>query len=250
MKRSLLTFAALAMLTVTSFGCGAPNGNIGKDGVTLEYDFREGTLGWEHGFAEYSPQMDIQKEAGIKPLPEELGVDGTGYYLQSMNRSDDVFMFLKKLVGVDDGIIPGQTYRVIYHVTFASDAPSGAVGIGGAPGESVFFKVGATPVEPEVKIESIANYEYYVMTVDKGAGNSGSGPAASEAGHIANGIPAEEFDFGNPTFASVEIEHEHEYNVTADENGDLWLLIGTDSGFEGLTRLYYQSVSVTIEPVD
>ena len=28
--------------------------------------------------------------------------------------------------------------------------------------------------------------------------------------------------------------------------GALWLLVGTDSGFEGLTALYYQRIEVTL----
>ncbi|MDP1564577.1 MAG: hypothetical protein Q8M16_24615 [Pirellulaceae bacterium] len=28
----------------------------------------------------------------------------------------------------------------------------------------------------------------------------------------------------------------------------LWLLVGTDSGYEGLTRLYYQEIKVTLTP--
>jgi hypothetical protein len=54
---------------------------------------------------------DMQLEAGIRPLPAELGIEGTGYYLQGMNHSDDLFMFLKRRLGTDDGVVPGQEYR-------------------------------------------------------------------------------------------------------------------------------------------
>jgi hypothetical protein len=37
--------------------------------------------------------------------------------------------------------------------------------------------------------------------------------------------------------------------VNANSRGELWLLVGTDSGFEGLTALYYQRIDVTLAPV-
>jgi len=76
-------------------------------------------------------------EAGIRPLPPELGIDGTGYYLRGVNRSDDLVMFLRYCLGPEDGIVPGKQYRITIRVAFASNAPSGAVGIGGPPGEAV-----------------------------------------------------------------------------------------------------------------
>jgi hypothetical protein len=212
--------------------------------VRLEFDFRYGAQGWEAGFAEYAPEMeDMMVEVGIRPLPSELGINGTGYYLQGMNHSDDLFMFLKRRLGPDDGIVPGQEYRVVFTIVFASNAPSGAIGVGGSPGESVFLKAGASMVEPEAYLDSETGY--YLMNVDKGEGNSGNGTAASVIGDIANGLSAEE----NARYVSLERQHEHEYTVIASPDGELWFLVGTDSGFEGLTGIYYQSIVVGLMPV-
>jgi len=217
--------------------------------IRVESDFRQGAEGWEAGFAEYSSEMEgMMLEAGIRPLPSELGVNGTGYYSQGMNHSDDLFMFLRRRLGIDDGLVPGQEYRVMFTIVFASNAPSGAVGIGGAPGESVYLKAGASTVEPEVHLDSDTGY--YLMNVDKGSGNSGNGTAASVIGDIANGLSADEIDMENPPYVSLERHHEHQYTVNASPDGELWLLIGTDSGFEGLTSFYYQSIAVTLSPVN
>jgi len=217
--------------------------------IHLEFDFCHGAQGWEAGFAKYAPEMEdmMQLEAGIRPLPSELESECTGYYLQGMNLPDDLFMFLKRRLGTDDGIVPGQKYRITYTMVFASNAPSGAAGIGGAPGESVFLKAGAAPVEPEVYLDSATNY--YLMNVDKGPGNSGVGEAASLTGHIANGLSADEFGTENPPYVSLVRQHRHKYTVTASPDGELWLLVGTDSGFEGLTGIYYQRIEVTLKPV-
>jgi hypothetical protein len=212
--------------------------------VRVEFDFGQGTQGWEAGFAEYRPEMQsMMLEGEIRPLPPELGINGTGYYLQGMNHSDDLFMFLKRRLGTEVGVVPDQEYRVMFTIVLAANAPSGAVGIGGAPGESVYLKAGASPVEPEVYLDSETGY--YLMNVDKGSGNSGSGTAASVAGNIANGLSAE----ADPRYISLERQHEHEYTVNASPYGELWLLVGADSGFEGLTGIYYQSITVTLKPL-
>jgi hypothetical protein len=159
--------------------------------IRLEFDFCHGAQSWEAGFAEYAPEMEdmMQLEAGIRPLPSELEIEGTGYYLQGMNHSDDLFMFLKRRLGTDDGVVAGQEYRIKFTIVFASNAPSGATGIGGSPGESVFLKAGASTMEPEVYLDSDAGY--YLMNVDKGPGNNDSGEAALVIGHIANGLSAD-----------------------------------------------------------
>ena len=212
--------------------------------IRLEFDFRNGAQGWEAGFAEYSPEMEgMMLEGEIRPLPSELGVNGTGYYLEGMNRADDLFMFLKRRLGTDDGVVPGQQYRVMFTIVFASNAPSGAVGIGGAPGESAYLKAGASPVEPEVVLDSDTGY--CLTNVDKGSGNGDSGKAASVIGNIANGLSAE----ASPRYLSLKRQHVYEYTVTASPDGELWLLVGTDSGFEGLTGIYYQRIAVTLTPV-
>jgi len=216
--------------------------------IRLDFDFRQGVQGWEAGFAEYSPEMEgMMLEAEIRPLPSEIGVNGTGYYVQGMNHSDDLFMFLKRRLGTDDGVVPGQEYRVMFTIVFASNAPGGAMGIGGAPGESVFVKAGASTVEPEVYLDSDTGH--HLMSVNKGSGNSGNGTAASVTGDIANGLSADEIDMENPPYVSLTRQHEHQWTVNASQDGELWLLVGTDSGFEGLTGIYYQSIAVTLSPV-
>jgi len=216
--------------------------------IRLEFDFRQGAQGWEAGFAEYSLEMEgMTLEAEIRALPSEVGMNGTGYYLQGINHSDDLFMFLKRRLGTDDGVVPGQEYRVMFTIVFASNAPSGAVGIGGSPGESVYLKAGASTVEPEVYLDSHTGY--YLMNVDKGLGNSSGGTAASVVGNIANGLSVEEIDLENPPYVSLVRQHEHQDTVSASPDGELWLLVGTDSGFEGLTGIYYQSIAVTLIPL-
>ncbi|HXH69158.1 MAG TPA: hypothetical protein VNI60_02305 [Pyrinomonadaceae bacterium] len=217
--------------------------------VEIEYNFKSGSSGWTADFADYNPATNdsgfYELYNGIRLMPRKLTyVSRRGFYIQGNNHSDDLFMFLKRRLTAADGIVAGQTYRIEYVIKLASDAPSGCGGIGGTPGESVYLKAGASSVEPLAVLQPNG---YLRMNIDKGNQSQG-GTAASVAGNIANGIPCAAV-FPLSKFALIERLHQHTTNVTANANGELWLLVGTDSGFEGTTRLYYQSIRVRLVPV-
>lgn len=215
--------------------------------VEIEYDFHRGSQGWTMDFADYLPNSGThyELETAWRFIPRKLTLaPKRGLYIQGHNRSDDLFMFLKRRLNAQDGVVAGRTYRVEYVIRLASKAPTGCGGIGGAPGEGVYLKAGASPVEPLAVLQANG---WLRMNVDKGNQSQG-GTAASVAGNIANGIPCDDA-FPNFPYALIERNHQHTTNVTANAGGEIWLLIGTDSGFEGLTSLYYQSVRVKLIPV-
>jgi hypothetical protein len=230
-------------------GDGGAGGNGDGDGdgdngdvVELTFDFNDGDQNFVAGFSDYSQSTDdLELDSGINTLPAELG-EGTGFMLQGHNRSDDLFMYLSREIGFEEGLVPGQAYRIGFAVHLGSSAQAGCFGIGGAPAESVYFKVGAAPFEPTVSLEG----DDYVINVDK-SNQAQGGTQMSVAGDISNEV---ECGSEEELYREIEREHVHDTPVTADENGRLWLILGTDSGFEGLTRLYYLSVHVTLTPVD
>jgi hypothetical protein len=59
---------------------------------------------------------------------------------------------------------------------------------------------------------------------------------------IANGLPCEL----DVPYVSLRQSHTHPSPVTASAAGELWLIIGTDSGFEATTALYYEGVEVRL----
>jgi hypothetical protein len=217
-------------------------------GCTLRrsFDFRAGRQGWEADFADYAPEMveGLELDAGPRTLPPELGLQGPGFLLSGFNQSDDLYMSLSRRLTAADGIEPERAYSVELSIVFASAAPSGCPGIGGAPGESVFMKAGAAPIEPEPFLDSTDGHVR--MNIDKGNQSEG-GLHASVFGDAANGLPCEP---GSEMFVSLRREHRHLPAVSASAAGDLWLLVGSDSGFEGTTSLYYQRIEVKLTPVD
>ena len=198
--------------------------------VAFAFDFRDGAQGWEAGFADYSPlttNMNLIAE-----------MRSGAFFLSGDNRSDDLFMFLRRQVAVT----PNQRYAVHSTITLDSNAAADCIGVGGAPGESVYLKAGAAPVKPE----AILTGDYYRMNVDIGS-QSESGVHASVAGNIAYG-PGN-CNPGTGNYVTIVRAHQHSAVVQASATGELWLLVGTDSAYEGTTGLYYRRIDVQLVPV-
>ena len=232
--------ACSALLTMAVFvraqGAASP--------LSLSFDFRNGFQGWQGGFADYNPDTDkgdFMLRAELRDLPPELGVNGKGFYFQGKNHSDDLFMFMKRRLGPSDGVMAGQAYWLDYTVVMASNAQD-CVGIGGPPAFSVYFKVGGAPSEPRTVFDTLGSLG---LNVDK-SNQSRSGLHASVAGDIWNGLPC---NLNSTPFVSIQRTHRHAAPVLANSGGELWLLLGTDSGFEGFTQLYYQRIDVTLTPL-
>src|SRR5688572_27616269 len=119
--------------------------------VTFNFSFAENLAGWEPAHADYAVGREdaIDFSFGHERLPDPLG-DHRGFYLQSRNEADDVFMYASRLL---DGLPSGTRYRIGVSLRFATDAPPGCAGIGGAPGEAVTLKAGASTVRPDHRVE-------------------------------------------------------------------------------------------------
>ena len=122
-----------------------------QDRVDSEFvfEFESDAEGWTVEFADLPVEYDqtiFELDYGHRPLPD--GLDGGGIYVQGHNRSDDLFMFLKRQVR---GLRPDSTYDVSVSIDLVSNVPAGLIGIGGSPGDSVFVKAGASTAEPEAE---------------------------------------------------------------------------------------------------
>lgn len=199
------------------------------------YDFRQGAQQWQAGFSDYpSDNADIyQLQSGIRTLPS--GFEGQGFYLAGINRSDDLFMYIKKQI---TGLQPSTRYQLSVSLRFLTDAGANCVGTGGAPGESVYLKFGYDATEPK-------QAGYYLNT-DKG-NQSQDGTQARVIGTIA----APEIGCDGQNFASKTLTGSGNtpLQFTSNADGSIWVFIGTDSGFEGLTRLYYQELELRFRAI-
>ena len=211
--------------------------------VTVDFDFSETDQGWQGSFTDYPVGFDpdiYELEFGHNPLPEELGRDAKGLMLKGANRSDDLFMYLRKEL---TDLAPDTEYKVVIELEFATDAPAGAVGIGGPPGEALFVKVGAATEEPLPIVGEMGGEPYYTLSADKGWQSEG-GDNAVVVGDAAK-VENDEFDvYELKTLSNANSP----ITIRSDSAGNLWVFVGTDSGFEGTTVLYYTSITITLTP--
>ncbi len=238
--RSPRILALLSLLLGLSTAC---SGDLEPDNsaerVELLFTFDADTEGWTGGFTDLAPDQanDVGFLLGHRQLPAETGLQGGALFISGKNVSDDLFMFLAHPVR---GLRPETSYSLTFELELASDAPSGCVGVGGAPGESVYLKVGAAVERPG---RMTASPESIRFNLDKGEQSTG-GADAQMVGDVTNGTS----DCGTATYRLITRDNRASpFRVTTDSQGELWLLVGTDSGFEATTALYYDTIRVTLE---
>ena len=210
----------------------------GTDAATVTFAFDRGEHGFVADFADFPPadreEYDLISAYRALPHPFE---SRSALFIGGDNHSDDLFMFFKGQVG---GLVPRARYAVSVGVEIATDVPAGCVGIGGAPGESVYVKAGASDVEPVPALEG----GYLRMNIDVGNQSRG-GENAAVLGDVANARACEESrQWELKTFPMQSIPA----RITASPTGRTWLLFGVDSGFEGRTEVYFTRATVVFAP--
>src|SRR5688572_21238698 len=218
------------------FSCSLSDNDPGISVFSASFDFSQSLHEWTADFVDLPAQDGDSSFYELKfaytDLPTNLG-NRKGVMLSGNNHSDDLFMFIKRKV---TGLAPNTSYNLVFEVELASNVPLGSVGVGGSPAESVYLKAGASAIEP-VKVESDSQY---VLNIDKG-NQSTSGTHAITLGDIA--IPASSLNFAIITRNNAS-PTSTPFIAQSNNAGELWLIIGTDSGFEGTTTVYYTKVNV------
>jgi hypothetical protein len=213
-------------------GSGTPHMKAQSE---IEVNFNKTSTDWVGGHSDYT--SDTQPtDVVIQPrrLPGIFG--GHGLYTTGTNRSDDLFIYIKKKF---TGFAPDRDYLLTFSVTFLTDAPAGCVGAGGAPGEAVILKAGAAAVEPS----TVAIDSQYQMNIDKGNQARG-GKNAVVLGNIAG----TNTDCGRPKFEWKTLDSPAPLKARSDATGTLWMMFGIDSGFEGASEIYYRSATINASP--
>ena len=228
------TFAALLVAFFSGASCMHTEETAEAE---FSFSFQGDAERWTAGFADLPADFDpsiYELDSGYRRLPE--GLEGNGLYIQGHNRSDDLFMFFKRQVG---GLKANAEYTAVLSLELATNVPEGLVGIGGSPGESVYVKAGASTDEPLAPEDDNG---YFRMNIDKGNQSNG-GRSMSVLGHVAHpDVTGKEYRIKSLDNSGSPV------SVTADGAGRLWLIVGTDSGFEGLSAFYYARIACTLTP--
>lgn len=238
MKYSFLTLSKCVLwlsMSLLFFHC-KNNDIINPIEKTLSYDFANGVDGWVGGFSDWHPPYESNDWGFVADrtvLPSPLNTSQYGFKLSGMNRSDDLFMFMKRKI---TGLQANTTYKVIFNVEFASNAPTNAVGVGGSP-DAVMMKAGMTSFEPIATLDKTVNL--YQMNLDKG-NQMNDGKDMFNLGTIGVNDTTTQFTLISKNNAT------RLFSIKTNEKGEAWLIIGTDSGYESRTTLYYTKITLNL----
>ena len=197
------------------------------------FDFNQNDGGFTPIFSDYPNEQGVEEFYELRSGHEEVPIAeaGKGLFLSGNNHSDDLFMgYYKDL----SGLVPETEYQFTVRFQLATNVENDMIGIGGAPGESVFVKCGVASEEPENSLDSLNHFR---LNIDKGS-QSTSGSDMIVVGNLAK----EEINRpGEYEFNEIETK----VIARTDEAGTAYLVIGTDSGFEGVTSYYLDDISVS-----
>jgi hypothetical protein len=206
---------------------------------SINYDFSLEDNGWTGDFSNYPEGDSLNYQLVFKhdTLPTNLNQNATkkALLVSGENGSVDLFMFVKKKLS---GLRPNTIYNILFNVRFASSAPTGLAG--GAPGENVFLKAGATQVEPNKFLED----GLYRMNIDKGE-KAESGEDMMLLGNI--GVAANTTQY---TPIARSNNSKTGFLITTNSQGELWLVVGADSAYAGKTTLYYTQIDVLFNQME
>lgn len=199
----------------------------------LTFDFNQNDGGFTPIFSDYPNEQGVEEFYELRSGHEEVPIAeaGKGLFLSGNNHSDDLFMgYYKDL----SGLVPETEYQFTVRFQLATNVENDMIGIGGAPGESVFVKCGVASKEPENSLDSL---NHFCLNINKGS-QSTSGSDMIVVGNLAK----EEINRpGEYEFNEIETK----VIARTDEAGTAYLVIGTDSGFEGVTSFYLDDISVS-----
>lgn len=210
-----------------------------KETISLSYFFDQSEDGWKGAFADlpvkYDPDIyELQYARELLPIADNK--TNFGLKLKGMNRSDDLFMFVSKKM---DGLTPNTTYQAVLSFNLYTDQAGGMMGVGGAPGEAVSIKAGIVSKQPEVIELNDGGEPYFRLNLDKG-NQRNEGQDMKIVGTMVQ--PNDELKGYQPVAMSYST------TIKSNDKGELYFIIGSDSGYEGLTTLYLDDINVKLLP--
>jgi len=233
---------ALPLFALT--GCNLDSGASEKKEIDISkpyvIDFNRSTHNFTAIFSDYPLSTNDQNNEAFYELSATYAyipapvIDLRGIRLTGNNHSDDLLMAIK---GEIKGLEKDTLYRVAIETSLATSAPSNCFGIGGAPGESVYVKLGASTEEPK----NTDDNGMYRLNIDIGQ-QSTSGSHGETVGDIANGRDCEQTE----QFIMKTLSTSRTFDVITDDKGRFWLIAATDSGFEGLSEIYFSKLTLNI----
>lgn len=227
MKKILL----LLFISIALWSCDKDEENPKKQ---FAYNFQNDKQGWEAFFSDYhvGGEENYELAFGHSHLPEPLDTTVPALMISGNNHSDDLVSMLYRKF---DGLKANTTYAVTFNIDLASNAPSNSFGVGGAP--DLALGVGGLSFAPASTTDDEGLYRpNFISALQSRESNDNF----KMIGTIGVGDDIFEFTLINRNNQGAPI------NIKTNDKGEMWLMIGTDSGYEGVTTLYFTKVTIIV----
>lgn len=227
-----LTYTFLVLFLFASCDKDENNNDTPRE---INYTFTTGTEGWAAFFSDYpvGSEEQFQLTFQLANLPAPLDVNTNAIMISGNNHSDDLLSFIVRKI---DSLQPNKQYNLTFDVDLASNTPSNSVGIGGSP--DLAFGVGAVSVAP---LNTPDSDNWYRPNFNSELQSRLSNDTIQMVGTIGVGEDATEYLLINRNNKNSPLR------VTTNNKGEIWVMMGIDSGFEGTTTLYYKSIRIKLE---
>jgi len=222
---------SLTLIFLLSLLCTSCKKKIESFSKDYKFDFAESMQEWNILFSDYPVNEESFYELVFEHTALPFPLDNTikSLKVSGNNHSDDLMSIIYRKI---DGLEANSTYSLTLNVEFASNACINCPGAGGSP--DLGISAGAISKKPENEIRDVGMIPYYRPNFSfaslKHLGTIG----------VGNGLDIPytlitRNNNGDPVYA------------TTNNNGQLWVLVGTNSGFEGITTLFYRQITMTIK---
>lgn len=222
---NLFVFLCISISLVFISSCKDKN-RVHPDPVEWNWNFSSGNEGWTGDFSGYPEEDELLYELIFEH--DTLPSDQTqrALKLSGNNINSNLFMFAKKRIA---GLDP----LTVYYITFSVEFASNLTDINNS--QLVYLAAGATPFEP-LKVKDEDNV--FGMNIDKcNQGQNGEDMIVLD--NLTN-------DSNQQVFTLKTLENELPFHCTTNERGEVWIIIGIDSGYASTITVYLNSVNVEL----
>lgn len=204
--------------------------------ILFDFNFPSGEQNWESFFSDYPVGEEAFYELTFEYccLPEPLDQNIKALKISGNNHSDDLFSAIFRRF---DNLTPNHTYSITFDLELASNAPIGASGVGGSP--DLALGAGGINYPPENNVDELNHYRpNFESELQSGISN-----------HVLKvlGTIGVSDEIPTPFMLITRNNLSNPIAITTNSNGEVWLMIATDSGFESTTTLFYKSIKIKFE---
>jgi hypothetical protein len=230
-KTSILKFLYLFLFVS---GCKKEEDTIPK--IEHNFTFTNGNENWQSFFSDYpiGEEVFYELEFNNTFLPPPLDQNVKSLKINGNNHSDDLFSAIFRRF---ENLQPNKSYSITFNIDIASNALIGGTGVGGDPNLSL--GAGGINYLPKNIIDKSNYYRpNFISKIQSGQPND----VFKIIGKIGSSKT-----YPTPYKIINRNNIDNPFIITTNSNGEFWLMIATDSGFEGITTLHYKSINIKIE---